>query len=140
MIRHHLLAALLAIALAIPCAGRAQDLSPADQAHLRAMNTEQDRLSTCVAFLQVSKTCVGNQDPAMSSALEENAKYMFMVSHEFGAQIGMSEDAMLSRLRLKHTEMVELMQSSCLNISSLLQRHAAECGKIIRSYLPPSPP
>jgi hypothetical protein len=140
MIRHHLLAAFLAVALAIPCAGRTQDLSPADQAQLRAMNAEQGRLSTCVAYFQVAKTCLGNQDSVVSSNLEEHAKYMFMVSHTFGAQIGMSEDAMLSRLRLEHTEMMELMKSSCLNISSLLQRHAGECGKIIKSYLPPSPP
>ena len=140
MMRFLLPTTFLTLASLTPCAGRTQDLSAADQAQLRAMNAEQGRLSTCVAYFQVAKTCLGNQDPVMSSNLEEHAKYMFMVSHTFGAQIGMSEDAMLSRLRLEHTEMMELMQSSCLNISSLLQRHSVECGKIIKSYLPPSPP
>jgi len=49
---------------------------------------------------------------------------------KIGTSIGMTQDAMASRIRNEMTSMRTLMNEDCINVSSLLSRHAMRCKQV----------
>jgi hypothetical protein len=53
-------------------------------------------------------------------------------AREIGVSLGMTEDAMSSRMVNEMTTM-NLINNDCINVSSLLRRHAARCKQVVEN-------
>jgi hypothetical protein len=47
-----------------------------------------------------------------------------------GSRIGMTQDAMVSRLRMAIEDQAKLIQGKCVNFSSLMVRHLDRCQSL----------
>jgi hypothetical protein len=115
------------IALAISPA-RAQE----PDAGLLAMNNFHHEIAECVAYYTAIAKCAttnpkfGHFSEAYNKAAQEVLGYYWKV----GEVLEITNDAAQSRLVLSAQDMVELINSNCINISSLLARYSDKCVAI----------
>jgi hypothetical protein len=105
----------------------------------RLMNNMHHDMSTCVAYFRVVSTCAANS-PRSSHLAEPNEKasdFLLQQAYVLAQEIGMTEDALNSRLAMAAEEMIELMNKNCINISSVMSRHQKKCTAIAADPLKP---
>ena len=63
----------------------------------------------------------------------EHAEVMLMLAMQIGDSIGMTTDAMMSRVKIESSSMQSLMRNDCVNFSSILERYALRCKHLIEN-------
>jgi len=101
----------------------------------RQLNELQEQFTTCAVFYEVSGTCVGSSDPQLAMRMSQSADLMRQGAIMLGTQVGLSGDAMVSRQRMIMRQFRDVMQSDCVNISSILHRHAQACRRLSEAVL-----
>lgn len=96
-----------------------------------ALNNLHAEIVNCAAYYSVVKQCVGpDRDQTLFENTGKIVEALISMSHKVGSSIQMSEDAMLARLQLSIQSMKDLTRNDCVNISSLLVRHAQRCKQV----------
>jgi hypothetical protein len=96
-----------------------------------ALNNLQHEMSRCIAYQMIVAECVTARDPNLAAEYDKVAKHLFEFAFRVGSTIGMTEDAMTSRVVIERIEMQNLIQNDCVNISSLYSRHALRCKEVV---------
>jgi hypothetical protein len=90
-----------------------------DQKTIRAFNNLQEEMTTCMAYYMFGQACMKDQ---MTPETTQRAAAAFNAlnesSFEIGQSLGMTVDAMISRLEMSAGEMRRLTNNSCINFSS----------------------
>jgi hypothetical protein len=100
---------------------------------IRAMNEVQSELQTCLVYYTVVKQCLGDRDAALSKATQATVDHLTNFSIQMGQSIGLTNDAMLSRIQMMTKEQMGLINGNCINIASLYQRHAMRCKQVVEN-------
>jgi hypothetical protein len=117
-VRWIVIAVLMATATA-----QAQEAKLSDQ-EKTAWNNVQHELTKCVVFFQFGKTCAPESaTPESVARVTKMIDYFDGMTIEVGHRIGMTDDAIQSRLKMELDEQNELLQGSCVNYPSLMERH-----------------
>jgi hypothetical protein len=103
------------------------EASAQDAKTLTALNNVQHEMTVCVSYYSIVKSCAGNQDEGLSVHTQKTVDVLTARLIKLGGTIGMTQDAMLSRLKTAQDEQQGLINNNCVNMSSLYQRHAARC-------------
>jgi len=98
--------------------------------NIKALNNLQHEMTTCVAFYAISRECMFKKDDPDTDKIDKITKTLSSHFVEIGVGIGLSQDAITSRLHMEMDKMTELLNKNCMNISSLLDRYALRCKKI----------
>ena len=105
-----------------------------DQKTIRALNNLHDEMLACIAYYTIGHACTKDQlPPEITESTAVAIKSLTEGSYEIGQMLGMTDDAMTSRLRMHADEMRRLINESCINFSSLLNRYADRCQRVIQS-------
>ncbi|HRF09796.1 MAG TPA: hypothetical protein PL193_14285 [Xanthobacteraceae bacterium] len=100
-------------------------------AFLAAVDDTQFETTACLAYYYHGKQCFFARLPAdRKKDHETTITVLTSRAFELGSKLGMTEDAMLSRLKIKLEEQRSLMSGSCTNFDSLFARHAQRCKQI----------
>ncbi|MBI1866825.1 MAG: hypothetical protein HYS06_00750 [Methylocystis sp.] len=102
---------------------------------LKAMNNLHSEMLVCIAYYSIVKQCLAKRDPRdpLSDETEKVIDHLTSFSTKIGKSIGMTEDAMLSRLKIQIDLQMSLIQNNCVNISSLLSRHGEQCKQVVEN-------
>jgi hypothetical protein len=105
----------------------------------RLMNNMHYDMSTCVAYFRVVSRCAANssQSSHLAEPNEKASDFLLQQAYELAQEIGMTEDALNSRLAMAAEDMLELMNKNCINISSVMSRHQKKCTAIAADPLKP---
>ena len=90
-------------------------------------------MSRCIAYNTIVASCVRSRDAALADQYDKVAEHLLLLSNQIGQSIGMSQDAMNSRMTVEWSEMDRLIQHNCMNISSLTSRYAFRCKQVIEN-------
>jgi hypothetical protein len=104
-----------------------------DKQVLTALNNVQSEMTECVTYYASVKACIGSKDAKLASATQETMEALLRMAIKVGHSIGMTEDAMMSRITMFKDQQTKLLQNNCANISSLFTRHAARCKKVVEN-------
>jgi hypothetical protein len=107
--------------------------SAQDATLTRALNNVQSEMSECLSYYANIKACVGSQDEGLSRGTQKTIDALTLMAVKVGRSIGMTQDAMMSRLGMFQKQQRELTQDNCANMSSLYTRHAARCKKVVEN-------
>jgi hypothetical protein len=110
----------------------AQDNS---QRERQALNNLQHEMTTCVAYFAITRQCVLNRNrPEEDAQLVQQASAAYdrllKEAISIGNVIGITPDAMVSRLHNQTTIMKALINDDCINVASLLSRHGMRCKQV----------
>ena len=93
-----------------------------------AWNNVQQEITTCAAFLSFGRACAPEDaTPELAARLSKTIDYFTAMATEVGNRIGMTQDAMQSRLKMELDDQSKLLRGSCVNYSSLMERHINRC-------------
>ena len=94
-----------------------------------SMNNLQNEMTVCANYFLLLERCVGNTPGTGDTATKygEVANTMIMRALEVGQTIGMTQDAMQSRMKMEGNALMALIEGKCVNISSVMTRHMARC-------------
>ncbi|WP_265517591.1 hypothetical protein [Nitratireductor luteus] len=120
----------LLIALACSASFAVPAMAQSDAELTDALSNVQHEMARCIAYNTIVAGCVRPQDTALADKYDQVAEHLLPLSHQAGYVIGMSQDAIDSRLLMEYGEMKRLIQNSCTNISSLISRHAYPCKQV----------
>ena len=98
---------------------------------IAALNNVQHEASTCIAYYAIVERCVGKDDPDLAAKTAQAREHLVEFGYMLGNTIGMTEDAMLSRLAIEQNQMQTMVRNDCVNMSSLLRRHAMRCKQLV---------
>lgn len=108
----------------------AQDANRSDK-EITAWNNVQEELTGCTAVWHFAKTC------APENATEDELRRVDHIITQFtglalsiGSNIGMSQDAMLSRFKMAIEDQAAMTEGKCINFPSLMARHMTRCKSI----------
>ena len=105
-----------------------------DQKTIRALNNLHDEMLACIAYYTIGHACTKDQlPPEITDRTAVAIKALREGSYEIGQMLGMTDDAMTSRLKMRADEMRRLTNESCINFSSLLSRYADRCKLVVQS-------
>jgi hypothetical protein len=96
-----------------------------------ALNNLQMEMTVCVAYYSQVKTCVGPQNEALNVSTQKTIDLLTKQLFNVGKTIGVSQDAMLSRLQMAQDEQNKLLKGDCINMASLFTRHADRCKVVV---------
>jgi hypothetical protein len=96
-----------------------------------ALNNLQMEITVCAAYYGQVKACVGPQNEALSVSTQKTIDLLTKQLFNVGKTIGVSQDAMLSRLQMAQDEQNELLKGDCINMASLFTRHADRCKIVV---------
>jgi hypothetical protein len=99
---------------------------------MAAMNNLQAEYSRCAAFYAIIARCLGDGDPLRDSSQQAGEAAM-REAQQTGQSIGMTQDAMRSRVLMEGEAMRRLMGESCVNVSSILHRYARRCQQVMEN-------
>jgi hypothetical protein len=105
----------------------------------RLMNNVHQDMTSCIAYFKIVEQCLA-QNPKFSETAvgyRKAANDLLGKSSLLGKEVGLSDDAMQSRLKLAASDMMQLLQNDCVNISSLLERHSDRCTALALDPLKP---
>ena len=108
------LAIVLALALQTSSA-----LAQTEEEVTAALNNVQHEMSRCIAYNTIVAKCIRYRDGALADNYDKVAEHLLQLSSQIGGAIGMTQDAMNSRMTFEWSEMDKLIQHDCVNISSL---------------------
>ena len=103
-----------------------------DQKTIRALNNLHDEMLACIAYYTIGHACTKDQVPpeiTESTAVAIDA--LKEGSYEIGQMLGMTDDAMTSRLRMHADESMARHHSECIVRSRLTPR---ELANYLREY------
>lgn len=105
----------------------------------RLLNNAHQDMTDCIAYFKITAQCLAQTPKFSQSAVGygQAADALLEKSFILGKEVGLSDDAMQSRLKLAVDDMMGLLQSNCVNISSLLSRHSERCIAVARDPLKP---
>ena len=95
-----------------------------------ALNNLQHEMSSCIAYNTIVASCIKSTDPRTAQNYDDAAEHLLILSNKIGRTIGMTQDAMSSRMTLEWRKMDDLIKHDCVNISSLTSRHAFRCKQV----------
>lgn len=105
----------------------AQDNRYSDK-EVTAWNNVQYEITQCAAFWQLLRACMPEDaKPEQVQQAKKVTEHFSELAITIGKEIGMTQDAMISRLKMALEDQSKLTQGKCLNFSSLAERHLARC-------------
>ena len=114
---------LAAIAWTIPAL--AQDM-PAKRR--QAFADLQMEYSFCIVYYNMEKSCAPDDMKAkLAHDLDPIIKILTDTAYQIGSRIGMTNDAMVARLKLSYDDAGERINHTCINFSSEYVRHGKRC-------------
>jgi hypothetical protein len=91
----------------------------------------------CFSFYQIGNHCLGNpKDPKNAEIIKAAnlaTNKILLRAFELGKSIGLTQNAMQSRISLTTQDMMKLINKSCINFSSLLMRHGEQCKMLVEN-------
>jgi hypothetical protein len=133
----------IAVALFIlASAAHAQDAKPSDK-EIAAWNSVQEELTNCTAFWQRVKACAREDTTKEQLEQADRAIKLFTdLAFEVGDNIGMTSDAMASRLKMATENQNDLTEGKCGNLAPLMSKYFNRCkavaekpGAAFREYM-----
>lgn len=98
---------------------------------ITAWDSVQYDVTQCAAFWQLFRTCAPDSATGEEKQQAERiAKYFSDLALTIGVKIGMTPDAMISRLKMAIEDQAKLTEGKCVNFSSLAIRYTARCKAI----------
>ncbi len=121
----------IAIALLVPVStALAQDAKFSDR-DITAWSEVQLELTNCTAYWQRFKVCAPeNATKVQLEQVDRIIKQFTDLSFDVGDKIGMTLDAMLSRLKMAIEDQNELTEGKCVNFASLTNRYLNRCKAV----------
>lgn len=98
-----------------------------------ALNNVHHEMVRCIGYNTIVASCLRKRDGALADKYDKLAEHLLVLSNQIGQSIGMTEDAMNSRMTLEWSEMDKLIEHNCTNISSLTSRYAYRCKQVIEN-------
>ena len=98
-----------------------------------ALNNVQSEMSECMSYYSLVKECVGTKDQTLAAQTQKTVAVLSNRLVELGSSIGMTQDAMLARLKMMQDEQRQLVNNNCVNMSSLFTRKAARCKQVVEN-------
>jgi hypothetical protein len=93
-----------------------------------ALNNTQHEMTECSAYYTVMRRCIGSErNPKLYEDTSELITRLNELAFKTGRSVGMTQDAMLSRLRMSLEGQMSLINYDCVNVSSLMSRYADRC-------------
>jgi hypothetical protein len=120
-------AAIIAACLLVGSSAFAEDKT------IDALNNLQMEMTVCAAYYGQVKACVGGQNEALSEATQQTIDLLTKRLFNVGKTLGVSQDAMLSRLQMAQDEQNKLLKGDCINMASLFTRHADRCKVVVEN-------
>lgn len=121
----------IAIALLALCVPAGAQNATLTQRQVSAFSNLQMEYSVCIAYFNIIKGCapVGKEADAEAS-FGPTIKMMTDMAFRIGSNVGMTQDAMLARLKMAYEEQGKIMNNNCINAASLYTRYAARCKQL----------
>ena len=94
-----------------------------------AVNNLHAEITTCIVYNMIGRVCLSN-NKALYDQISARINVLEEAAVTLGQKIGMTEDAMGARLRMETTRQRKLTQDNCVNIASLMERHADRCDHL----------
>jgi hypothetical protein len=104
-----------------------------DEKMQAALNNVQSEMSECMSYYSLVKECVGTRDPTLAAQTQRTIEALTSRLLKLGPAIGMTQDAMLARLKMMQNDQRQLISNDCVNMSSLFVRKAARCKQVVES-------
>lgn len=102
-----------------------------NEAAVGALNNFQHEITECGVFYRLMIECSKGKRPEIEAGLEVGEKRSWELAARIGVMIGMTKDAMISRMQMEQKVQRSLVNNNCVNASSLIDRYAVRCRKII---------
>jgi hypothetical protein len=104
--------------------------APMSQKQINALNNVQMELSMCIAYFNFAMQCAPDEMKDEVKAFEPTIESMSNFAHKIGSSIGMTQDGMVSRLKIAAEEESKIIGGTCVNFSSLITRYSARCKQL----------
>lgn len=97
-----------------------------------AMNNLQHEMTTCANYFLLLERCVSNTPGTGDTGKRygEQANLTIEKALRIGEAIGMTSDAMKSRMKADGDEIMRLIEGNCVNISSAMSRYMGRCETV----------
>lgn len=100
----------------------------------QAISNIQHEMSTCVAYYSIVQQCMERSNFGEAAQRQKAVvEHLIVLAAKLGTSIGMTMDAMQSRIQIESQQQTALIQSNCSNTSSLYTRYADRCKKVVES-------
>lgn len=98
-----------------------------------ALNNLQQEMTTCANYFLLMERCVANTPGTGDTGKQYGglANTTIMGAMEIGKAIGMTDDAMKSRMKFEGDAIMALIEGNCVNISSVMSRHMSRCESVV---------
>jgi hypothetical protein len=101
----------------------------------QALNNTQHEMTTCAVYYAMVRQCLlnrarPNEDGKLIQDTDGSIDRLVKDATRLGSSLGMTKDAMGSRMVNDRAMMRELINNDCINVSSLLRRYAARCKQV----------
>jgi hypothetical protein len=104
-----------------------------DEKTQAALNNVRSEMSECMSYYSLVKECVGTKDQTLAAQTQKTVEVLSSRLVRLGSSIGMTQDAMLARLKMMQDEQRQLVNNNCVNMSSLFSRKAARCKQVVEN-------
>jgi hypothetical protein len=98
-----------------------------------ALNNLQMEMTVCAVYYSQVKACVGGESQELNVSTQKTVDMLTKQLFNVGKTIGVSQDAMLSRLQMAQDDQNKLLQGNCINMASLFTRHADRCKIVVEN-------
>jgi hypothetical protein len=127
-------------AFAIGCMTFVAIGQPLSENEKRAVNELSGELLECSVYFTISAECMrGHPDPRVPSIIkkyEEASTTAGGKAMMVGRIVGLTDDAVASRMKLIQNEMMKSIKDNCVNIAVLLERYANFCPGLLQDMDP----
>jgi hypothetical protein len=125
---NHLISALVLLFCLSPIAANAQALNTKT---IEALNNVQMEYTTCIVYFTKLLKCSPKEMEAESTRqLTPTIRKFVDMASQIAATIGLTDDAVGSRFKMVADEQNQVTKDSCINFSSLYNRHGQRCKKL----------
>jgi hypothetical protein len=111
----------------------ASSAAVAEEKTTYTLNNLQMEMTVCAAYYSQMKACIGAQNESLNVSTQKTVDLPTKQLFNVGKNIGVSQDAMLSRLQMAQDEQTKLLKGDCINIASLFARHADRCKLVVEN-------
>lgn len=100
----------------------------------RALSNVQHEMSTCVAYYSIVQQCMERSNFTEGAQRHKQVvEQLILHAVKVGSSIGMTMDAMRSRIQIESDQQQTLIRDNCSNTSSLYTRHADRCKRVVEN-------
>jgi hypothetical protein len=104
-----------------------------DEKTTYGMNNLQTEMTVCAVYYSQVKACVGGESKVFADSTQATVDHLSTFLVKIGRSIGMSRDAIMSRMQMVQDEQSKLIQGNCINMASLYKRHAERCKIVVEN-------